>query len=183
MDIAANIGGKCQINQKIISRLKIYRYMKNIKNFLVILLLIMIFVSCSSKCLNLFDTISVQLPSILTKDLAKENCFINSENGVSLSFTMTKNKSFGELLPRVGFDFLYNSSLLDSTIVIKHKETREISGLKVGIVEKSTHGSEIKTFFTEVNNEILMGELKGDIRNSEYMSATFNEILNSIKKK
>jgi hypothetical protein len=157
--------------------------MKNIKISSAILILIVIFVSCSSKSLRLFDTISVHLPSTLTKDVAKENSFINSENGVSLNFTMTKNKSFGELLPSFDFDFLYNSILLDSTIVIKHRETREISGLKVGIVEKSIHGSEIKIFFTEVNNEILMGELKGDARNAEYMSATFNEILNSIKKK
>jgi len=157
--------------------------MKNLKKISAILILIVIFVSCSSKSVNLFDSISVQLPSNLTKDAAKENSFVNSENGVSLSFSMTKNKSFGDLLPKVDLDFLYNPILLNSTEIIKHKETREISGLKVGIVEKSTNDAEIKTFFTEINNEILMGEIKGSPESSEYMTSAFDEILNSIKKK
>jgi hypothetical protein len=78
---------------------------------------------------------------------------------------------------------LLNQAPLDRTVIIKNKETREISGLKVGIIEKLDNSVEIKTFFAEVNNEILMGELKGDVQYTDYLEATFDEILSSIKKK
>ena len=74
-------------------------------------------------------------------------------------------------------------SFTDSSVIIQHKETKEISGLKTGIVEKMVRDNEIKTFFTEINDEILMGELKGDAKDHAYMVDTFDEILNSIEKK
>jgi len=147
-----------------------------------LLILAAFFISCSTRKYDLFEAIIIRLPASLIKDSKLDYVFVDNKRKVSLKFDMTKNGSYGELLPKIDFDFLYNQVLPDR-IVVKNKETREISGLKIGIIEKSFQSTEIKTFFTVVNDEILTGELRGDIKDSEYLIGVFNDIVNSIKKK
>jgi hypothetical protein len=64
--------------------------------------------------------------------------------------------------------------------MIKIKPDTSGSGL---IPESLPHSVEIKTFLAEVDNEILTGELRGDIKDSDYLSELCDGILNSIKKK
>jgi hypothetical protein len=154
--------------------------MKTLIRILAIPVMMMLLLACSSNVLTLFDVIRVQLPSDLVRDGAREYYFVNAENGVTVNFSMTQEKSFGALLPRVDFDFLYNRAH-DSTVIIKNKEIKEISGLKVGIVEEIINQAEGKTFFTEINNEILMCKVAGDTANHKYMCALFDGILNSIQ--
>ena len=106
---------------------------------------------------------------------------MDSHNGAVLKFSMTKNKSFGSLLPKVSFEELYQAPLHDTTVELTDREIREISGLKIGIIQKNVDSTAIKTFFTEVNNEILMGKLEGDIKYDEYLKYTFDKMINSIE--
>jgi len=155
--------------------------MNTLKQLLAIQFLVAVLVSCQSNILNLFDAVSIQLPTGLAGDLVDENRFVNSENGVSVDFSMSREHSFGNLLPKIDFDFLYNHNY-DSTGIVRHKEIKEISGLKIGIVEIVTTGTEQKEFFTEINNEILMCRVSGDTLYHEYINKTFDGILNSLRK-
>jgi hypothetical protein len=142
---------------------------------------ILILTSCNYKRIDLYDGISVSIPASFKPDDTKVNSFVNTENKVCLKFTQTKNMSFGELMPKIDFDFLYNSLSQDRIFEVQDKEIRNISGLKVGVIEKSSDSIDMKMFFTEIRHEILMGVIWGDSSNGEYIESAFNEIMQSIK--
>ena len=144
---------------------------------------ILILTSCNSNRVDLYEGISVSIPKSLKKDVDRENSFFNSENKVALKFSQSQNMSFGELLPKVDFDFLYLSLSQDSILKIQNQEIRNILGLKVGVIEKSSDTLEMKIFFTEINHEFLLGVLSGNPANDKYIKSTFDEILESLRDK
>lgn len=144
---------------------------------------ILILTSCNSNRVDLYEGISVSIPKSLKKEVDRENSFVNPQNKVALRFSQSKNMSFGELLPRVDFDFLYLSLSQDSILKVQNKEIRDILGLKVGVIEKSSDTLEMKIFFTEINNEFLLGVLSGNPANDKYMKSAFDEILKSLREK
>ncbi|HYX07044.1 MAG TPA: hypothetical protein VE912_09965 [Bacteroidales bacterium] len=153
-----------------------------IKNiFPTVLIILFGITSCGPQNVTLFNALHVQFPTTFTKDRNMEHTWVDSRNGAVLKFSMTKNKSFGALLPTVSFDELYQAPLHDTTEKITDREIRKISGLKIGIIQKYVDSTAIKTFFTEVNNEILMGKLEGDIKYDEYLKFTFDKMINSIE--
>ncbi len=144
---------------------------------------ILILTSCNSNRVDLYEGISVSIPKSLKKEVDRENSFVNPQNKVALKFSQSRNMSFGEFLPRVDFDFLYLSLSQDSILKVQNKEIRNILGLKVGVIEKSSDTLEMKIFFTEINHEFLLGVLSGNPANDKYMKSAFDGILESLRVK
>ena len=148
---------------------------------LLIFIGILILASCNSNRVDLYEGISVSIPKSLKKEVDRENSFVNPENKVALKFSQSRNMSFGEFLPKVDFDFLYLSLSQDSILKIQNKEIRNILGMKVGVIEKSSDTLDMKIFFTEINHEFLLGVLSGNTANDKYMKSAFDEILESLR--
>lgn len=167
--------------------------MKNLSSLLTFIILIIIFISCDSqthqkqsdskKVIDLPNSVSVEIPTTFIQKILEGYSYVDTISGSSLSFAMTEFGSSGELLPEINMDFLNSQPLTDITEIIINKEIRKISRLEVGIIEKTTNIYEVKTFFTKINNEILICELAGYSNNAEYLDTTFDDILNSIKAK
>jgi len=153
--------------------------MKTLTRSSVVVVLFVVLVSFSSKRIELFDVISIQVPSSLIS--SEEYDFVNVERWVVLEFRITENMQYQPTMPKVDFDIIYNLELPES-YTLKDKEIKEMSGLKIGIISIETDDESIMMFFTEIKGELLSVTLSGKIKYTDYIEEVFYEILNSVKK-
>jgi hypothetical protein len=132
--------------------------------------------SCNTQSIDLFNTLSIEIPSSMEATETGEYLYGNAEKNVVMAFLMTEKLRLGETLPKLSFDY----QIPEYTIVLRD-ERMTVAGYDVRIVSTEEKEMVDLSAYVKVHEELLWANLTGPKEHEEYMNGILRSVLESIR--